>query len=1031
MLQPIAGATVAAARYLSVWLLLLAALPARAQQISVRRYDVSDGLAHSRVTAIHQDRKGYLWFGTWEGLSRFDGYRFTNYGERDGLGHVIINDITEDRRGRLWVATNGGGVACLIDDPREVLSSDPSKSASAKSAPAGSAPGVRRKFINFRVGDSPNSNQVNALLFDADDNLWLATDDGLYRASAGSSGDFQSELIAPQKPSINQRVAFADRSGRLWFEMENEIIQVVRGQVIKYGPKDEVGRHRVMSVTEDRRGRILVANEREVFEFVEPCAAGNRGRWRRVPLIIKPDEAIQAMLSDSTGALWIGASNGLIKRQDGKQTIYTDAQGLSNNSILALMEDRDGNLWVGTEEGGVCKLSGERIVSFTRTEGMPNQSVFNVIEDSRGRIYASVANGGLVEIVEGRAVLVPGSSLPPFNTSTPYKDSRDNWWISTAKGLFYFEGSDLQLRRGRKLSEADGVGAEEVNAWPAVTKDPFENLWIMLGKSLYRLNLARMGRPRLERVTLNATLPLPVLWMMGDRAGTLWLGGHRMLARFMKGKTTILQAAEGLPETSPRAFFQDSRGWLWIGLRYKGVSVTKDPTAETPKFVNYSTEQGLSSDTVWAVTEDDAGRIYLGTGNGLDQLDPVTGRIRHFSVRDGLAGAVIRDCLKDRNGAIWVATALGLSKFNPRAERGVDHPPPIYLSRAQVAGEDLPLAETGAPRIPELEIPSTRNNLLVEYVGLSFRGEHRLRYQYKLDGVDEDWSAPTESRSVNYARLAPGSYQFMARAINQEGTMSPEPAMFRFRILPPLWQRWWFLALAATLTALACYAFYRYRTARLVELERVRTRIATDLHDDIGANLTKIAILSEVAQQRLGAESQLNGSPFSSIAGISRESVAAMSDIVWAINPKRDSLRDLARRMRGFASEVFSSRNIEFRFHTLGLEQDLKLGPDLRRDVYLIFKEAVNNVVRHAACARAEIELRLEGNHLTLRVRDDGRGFDPERVCEGNGLESMTRRAKAMGGALETLSQPGRGTIITLRVPAPRRSRILARPGRG
>jgi hypothetical protein len=213
------------------------------------------------------------------------------------------------------------------------------------------------------------------------------------------------------------------------------------------------------------------------------------------------------------------------------------------------------------------------------------------------------------------------------------------------------------------------------------------------------------------------------------------------------------------------------------------------------QFANYSTEQGLSSDAVWAITEDDAGRIYLGTGKGLDQLDPMSGRIRHFSARDGLAGDIITHCLKDRNGAIWVATALGLSKFNPRVERSVAHPPPIYLSRAQVAGEDLPLPETGALSVPEFEIPYTHNNLLLEYVGLSFQGEQQLRYQYKLEGADGNWSAPSEGRSVNYARLAPGSYQFLARAINKdgqdgqegrEGAISTEPAVFRFRILPPL-----------------------------------------------------------------------------------------------------------------------------------------------------------------------------------------------------------------------------------------------------
>jgi hypothetical protein len=288
---------------------------------------------------------------------------------------------------------------------------------------------------------------------------------------------------------------------------------------------------------------------------------------------------------------------------------------------------------------------------------------------------------------------------------------------------------------------------------------------------------------------LNDALPQHVFLLMSDRAGTLWMGGHNMLARFMKGKVSVFQPTEGLPVTNTRALFQDSRGWIWIGLRYGGVSVIKDPGAETPKFINYSPDNGVSSYAVFAIAEDDAGRIYLGTGKGLDQLDLASGRIRHFNTKEGLAGDVVRHVLLDRSGAIWIATETGLSKFNPRADRSADYPPPIYFSRAQVAGEDLPLAETGARSIPELELPATRNNLLVEYVALSFRGERRLRYQHKLEGVDEDWSQPSEGRMVNYSSLAPGSYRFMARAINQDGATSPEPAVLQFRILPPLWQR--------------------------------------------------------------------------------------------------------------------------------------------------------------------------------------------------------------------------------------------------
>jgi ligand-binding sensor domain-containing protein len=219
--QSIYRAIVSAARYVPVWMVLLASLPVCAQQLSVRHYDVSDGLAHSQVKAIHQDRKGYIWFGTSEGLSRFDGYRFTNYSERDGLGHIFVNDIAEDRQGRLWVGTNGGGVARLIADPRE----GPSSHQSAL------APGVRRKFVNIRVGDSPGSNRVNTLLFDADDNLWLATDAGLYRAAAGQDRDLKFEPVVPYSREGNARSAFADRHGRLWFGVAKDLIEVVQGEM--------------------------------------------------------------------------------------------------------------------------------------------------------------------------------------------------------------------------------------------------------------------------------------------------------------------------------------------------------------------------------------------------------------------------------------------------------------------------------------------------------------------------------------------------------------------------------------------------------------------------------------------------------------------------------------------------------------------------------------------------------------------------------------------------------------------------------
>ena len=252
--------------------------------------------------------------------------------------------------------------------------------------------------------------------------------------------------------------------------------------------------------------------------------------------------------------------------------------------------------------------------------------------------------------------------------------------------------------------------------------------------------------------------------------------------------------------------------------------------------------------------------------------------------------------------------------------------------------------------------------------------------------------------------------------MNSDGLVSPRPASVAFTILRPVWQRAWFLALAAIVVGLTVYALDRYRVARLLEMANMRTRIATDLHDDIGANLTRIALLSETAQRVRDQEPGPGGS-LSSIARIARESVASMSDIVWAINPARDSLRDLTRRMRQHAEEVFTLRDINLRFDAADSTDSLKLGVDVRRDLLLIFKEAVNNTARHSRCSAVEISLRADGSRLVLTVVDNGGGFDPSRESDGQGLTSMKRRADRLNGTFEITSVNGRGTTVMLAIP--------------
>ena len=305
-----------------------------------------------------------------------------------------------------------------------------------------------------------------------------------------------------------------------------------------------------------------------------------------------------------------------------------------------------------------------------------------------------------------------------------------------------------------------------------------------------------------------------------------------------------------------------------------------------------------------------------------------------------------------------------------------------------------------------------------------------LRYQYRLEGADVDWSAPTEQRTITYAKLSPGQYRFLVRAVNSIGVLSPHPAIVSFKILSPIWRRWWFIAMAGALAGAVAYAVYRYRVAQLVALERVRTRIAADLHDDIGSSLSQISVLSEVLRNQLGEQEARVSKNLSLINRVSQEALDSMSDIVWAINPQQDHLSDLVRRMRRVASEALPARDIEFTFNAPATSLDLKLGADIRRQVFLMFKETINNLVRHSKCTLASIDLRIEGTCLALTVTDNGKGFDPDQINEGNGLISLHRRARSLGGETVVSSRKGEGATVMIKVPYSNQSRLRRSNGK-
>jgi signal transduction histidine kinase len=330
----------------------------------------------------------------------------------------------------------------------------------------------------------------------------------------------------------------------------------------------------------------------------------------------------------------------------------------------------------------------------------------------------------------------------------------------------------------------------------------------------------------------------------------------------------------------------------------------------------------------------------------------------------------------------------------------------------------------GEANVSGLVLNSDQRQIQFDYFALGFGSGETLRYQYMLEGADKDWSAPSDQRTL-MVTLSPGSYRFMVRAMSGDGVISTSPASVSFRILKPLWQRWWVLSLAALMIGGIAYSAFRYRLAQLLRVERVRTRIATDLHDDIGASLSRMAIMSEVVKQQTASDENQSSGLLTEIADSARGLVDSMGDIVWSIDPRRDNLQSAVRRIRQFASDVLEPKGINWELRVPEDVETLKLSADQRRHLFLIFKEGVNNIARHGdGTTSVSLSIKVEGRQLVGEIRDDGCGFVPRasdalrsRESGGNGLPNMQSRAEQLGGRLEITSAPGEGTHLVLRAP--------------
>jgi signal transduction histidine kinase/ligand-binding sensor domain-containing protein len=987
-------------------LAVLLALPAVlfAERLSLELYTSAGSLPDNTARPLLASSQGYLWAASGPHLLRFDGHAFRTYSTADGWTGGRPLCMTGTASGEFYI---GAGHGVFRFDPN-------------------AAEG--RRFS--RVELPGPASDVHHLLQDSQNRLWAGAEEGAYRREPDGRWRALTE-IKPVKPQHSHRVErFAeDRLGDVWVASYSGIYCYRRnGEVERYSDSDHPQLNdSAMPLIEGPDRKIYVGTENGLFRLARasPNQRAVVDRWW------SPKDGLPSLyvaaLAFWKGNLWAGTIRGAARIDPaGRVEEHTELAGIKEPPVEALLLDRDGSLWIGSDGAGLMVAVNRGFTNFNEKDGLAFSRIEQVLEDRNGELIAvsKLEQALALNRFNGQDAFEPfrprfpkGAGFSWAWSQIALHSSARDWWFGSDRGPIVFRAPALATLGGAAPELSNDPLARIRGYVFRLFEDSRGGIWMSIGGRISHLLhhdpvTRRWRRFDDEPKGYTAGFDNYAAAFAEDPAGNIWIGNlARGLYRYRAGRIEPVTVASEIA-MGPRSLHVDRSGRLWIGTKHAGVLRIDNPNADRPVFQKYQTGNGLSSDSTACVTSDRSGDIYVCTGRGIDRLQPATGRVRSYTTADGLIGGTLRAGYRDRHGALWFASTEGVARFIP-TDRIEATGPKVIIQGLRVAARTVSVPAIGVLQAKDIRIEPNEQRLQVDYVAF----DPKARYQHRLEGVNE-WSAPSVERTVLFEGLAPGDYRFEVRGISEAGAPSPEPATVYFHVVPPFWRRWWFLLMMAAATGLAAYAFHRYRLGQLLALERVRLQIASDLHDDIGSSLSQVSMLGELARRSLNGASPGAADLIDRMATASREAVSAMGDIVWSIHPRHDRLSDLVQRMRGFASDVLSAREIDFDFDAPG-EAQTELPPGLRRDLLLIFKESVNNAARHSGCRRVHATLALDGGRVRLTVEDDGRGFDSVSLSSGHGLDTMRTRARKLGGECEVRpsSGGGGGTVVAVSIP--------------
>ncbi len=1015
-----------------IWLLILwwplaEMTDAQERVYRFQNYSVDDGLSQSYVTSIIQDKTGYLWFGTADGLNRFDGYTFKvfkrNPADSNTFNGRLIHALLCDNQNRIWIGTRGG---LNIYSP------------------------VTKKFRHVTAGSSqklklPND-YVYALHQTADSSIFIGTGNGVvvYKPRGDSAYIVLSQNSGMETPITS----FTEESdGTVWFGglgavyrfdratkgikvyllpgMMNENADVITVQAL-IAVKDG-------SILAGATGGGLFLLRKGEKQFVQYIPRGMEKQ---------NDKSIRSLITDAEGNIWAGTAKGLTQFSinDGliRNFVHQAAEkdGLAPGYISALRIDKSGQLWIGTDGGGISKLNvnGKQFYLLKNKPADKNSLSDNFIKaiykDSAGILWIGTRNG-LNRYDEKTAKW----RLYPMHTAAVgsndnlvleiFEDSHGTLWVGHLEGLSSFNRSTGRFRYygSKGLNREEKFGVHEIIE---MNKD---SLLIAAWTGLYVFARASGTFSYVRGNERGGNLyGIPFYALAKSAAGEYWGGtldsGVFVLDKKLRMKT-VFKPRHGdkntLAGASIKAIYS-SGDYIYIATT-SGLSVY---SIKTGIFENFNELSGFSNTFFYSVLPDEKGNIWLSHNKGISRFHKGSGKVTNFSVEDGLQSNEFNTgaYFKDHTGRIYFGGIGGVTYFHPDSVAGSKISASVVLSEFKIFDSTYFRYHAGEV----IRLNADDKVFSFQFFSTDYSDVARNTFAYRLDGFDKDWIYTGGKREVRYTNIEDGSYTFRVKTANAEGEWSSNELEVALLITPPFWKQGWFIFIAVVAVgvlygSLIRYASYRKLRKKIEALERQklvsdeRSRISRDLHDEIGSQVTQIALFGEILQRGSGHADD-HKAAIRNMTETSRRIAESLDNVVWAVNPDNDTIENFIGYLEQYIYKTLDHASIGCRLDILIEFAVEKISADIRHNILMVIKELVNNIIKHSGASLVHFTIRQEGHMVVMVLSDNGKGFVADEVRQySNGLKNMKKRVEYCKGTFEMYPGASGGTEAKMVLP--------------